>query len=101
MDIVDSILNYFKSKKGIKIPKNEQHAPEGLCPVCWGYQEYDGKIRKLFKDKQVDVNNHQDSYLLIQDFVKKNVDSLKLIEGEIESCPTCSEVEIDNLKKKE
>lgn len=97
MDIVDSILNYFKSKKDSKIPKKEQHAPDGLCPLCWGYQEYDGKIRKLFKDKQVDVNNHQDSYLLIQDFVKKNVDSLKLIEGEIESCPTCSEMERKNF----
>jgi hypothetical protein len=90
MELVDSILSYFINETNK--PKEDQKTPEGLCPVCWGYQEYDGKLRKLFKDKQIDVNNHLDSYLLIQDFVKKNVDSLKLIEGEVESCPTCSKM---------
>lgn len=44
----------------------------------------------LFKDKQVDVNNHKDSYLVIQEFVKENLEGIKLKDGEIHSCPTCN-----------
>ncbi|MEX2380511.1 MAG: hypothetical protein WD530_07190 [Vicingaceae bacterium] len=93
MDIIESIIQYFEKDKNKPAQQTESKAPQGLCPVCWGYQEYDGKIRKLFKDKQVDINNHRDSYLIIQEFVKKNVDSMKLKEGEIKSCPTCGETE--------
>lgn len=39
------------------LPEEETkyEAPEGVCALCWGFQEYDGKIRQLFKDKQIDV----------------------------------------------
>lgn len=86
MKLVDSIFNHLKQTK--KDEKDE--APEGLCPVCWGYQEYDNKIRKMFKDKQIDVNNHRDSYMLIQQFVKDHLESITLKEGELKQCPSCS-----------
>ena len=84
MEIADSIIAYFKSE-GSKT----SDAPEGLCPVCWGYQEYDQKIRTIFKDKQVDINNHKDSYMLIQSFVNENIDGIHLKEGEVHTCPQC------------
>lgn len=86
MDIIDNIIHYFKhqnNNEGIS-------SPEGTCPVCWGHQQYDGKIRNLLKDKQVDVNNHKDSYMLIQDFMKNNIDGVILKEGVEEECPNCS-----------
>lgn len=86
MDIIDNIIHYFKSDKDSK----EKSSPEGTCPVCWGYQQYDGKIRTLLKDKQIDINNHKDSYMLIQNFMKHNVDEIKLKDGIIEECPNCS-----------
>jgi len=64
-------------------------SPEGTCSLCWGREEYDGKIRTLLKDKQIDVNNHKDSYMPIQEFVKHNIDGIKLIEGEVTECPHC------------
>lgn len=87
MDIIDNIIDYFKSDKS----QEENSSPEGTCPVCWGYQEYDGKIRTLLKDKQIDVNNHVDSYTIIQEFVKTNIDGIKLLDAEVKNCPTCDD----------
>lgn len=86
MDIIDNIINYFKSEPN----KVETPSPEGTCPICWGFQEYDGKIRTLLEDKQIDINNHKDSYMLIQEFMKTNIDGIKLKEGIISECPNCS-----------
>jgi hypothetical protein len=88
MNIIDTILNHLRTARA-----DLNATPEGLCPVCWGYQQYDGKIRKLFKDKQVEVNNHRDSYTLIQQFVKQHLDNITLREGEIYHCPACTKQE--------
>lgn len=86
MDIIDNIIHYFKNKDA----NNKESAPEGTCPVCWGFQEYDGKIREVFKDKQIDINNHKGSYMIIQDFMKHNIDGIRLKEGKITNCQDCS-----------
>lgn len=86
MDIIDNIIHYFKNEGN----KKEASSPEGTCPICWGYQQYDGKIRKLLVDKQIDINNHKDSYMLIQDFMKQNIDGIKLKVGIVTECPQCS-----------
>jgi hypothetical protein len=86
MNIIDKIIQYFKNENDLK----EDSSPEGTCALCWGKQEYDGKIRKLLKDKQIDINNHKDSYMMIQDFVIHNIDGVKLGEGVINDCPDCS-----------
>ncbi|HET8810802.1 MAG TPA: hypothetical protein VFM65_11135 [Flavobacteriaceae bacterium] len=85
MDLIHNLLDFFKK------PKHETKGktPEGQCPLCWGYGEYDHKIRKVFEDKQIDVNNHKDRYMLIQKFAKKHVDGIKLKESEIQPCQKC------------
>jgi len=70
--------------------ETKDKAPEGVCPVCWGYQAYDNKIRKLYKDKQIDVNNHTSQYMLIQDFLIQNIEGIRLKNGDVTSCPTCN-----------
>jgi hypothetical protein len=86
MDIIDNIIQYFKSEN-----KNEELvSPEGTCSLCWGKQEYDGKIRTLIKDIQIDINNHQDSYMIIQEFMKHNIDGIVLKKGIVADCPECS-----------
>lgn len=89
MDIVKTIVEFFKKPEEETVNK----APEGVCALCWGFQEYDGKIRELYKDKQIDVNNHKDSYMLIQDFVKKHVDGYQIKDAVVHVCPNCSELE--------
>jgi hypothetical protein len=86
MNLIHTLVNFFKNPH----EQTKDKTPEGLCPVCWGYQQYDGKIRQLFRDKQVDVNNHQESYTLIQQFVKQHLDNITLREGDIYHCPACA-----------
>jgi hypothetical protein len=95
MDIAESILNFFKQPEEVTKDK----APEGICAMCWGYQGYDGKIRTLFKDKQIDVNNHKDSYMLVQDFVKTHIDGIRLKSDLIESCTYCEPENQENQDK--
>ena len=45
------------------------------------------------QDKQADVNNHKDSYMLIQGFVKEHVDGYQIKDGVVHVCPNCSELE--------
>lgn len=85
MDFIENLVSFFKKPE--KETKNK--SPEGTCPVCWGYQEYDSKIRKIFKDKQIDVNNHQDSYMIVKKFVVEHIDGIHLKKGKTEPCPTC------------
>lgn len=86
MDVVKSVLDFFEKHEHA----SPETAPEGLCPVCWGYQQYDEKIRSLFKEKQIDVNNHQAKYLIVQDFLKKHIEGIHIRQGKVETCPQCS-----------
>lgn len=66
MDLFEHIVAHIK--------KDEEEVkgctPEGLCPVCWGYQEYDQKVRKLFKDDQIDVIHHKKSIPRFESLLK-------------------------------
>lgn len=86
MNLIENLVDFFKKPE----KETEDATPQGLCPVCWGYQEYDKKIRKLYKDKQVDVINHKASFMLIQNFVVQNIDGIKIKEGAVLACPTCN-----------
>ena len=87
MKLIDKVIDFIRK------PENETRnkAPEGVCPVCWGRQEYNGKIRKVFKDKQIDVNNHHEVYNVVEDFVVNKMKGIHLKEGEDSYCPNCGE----------
>ena len=81
--------NLFRSKKEDEFDS----APEGVCPNCWGDQEYDDVIRKKYKDVQIEVNNKESKHAFIQDFVVTHLDGIKLksaVHGT--ECPTCKVV---------
>ena len=84
--MINTLLSFFKKRK----KETQGNTPEGYCPNCWGSQEYDNEIRELYKDKQVDVNNHEAHYAFIQDFVVNHIDGIKLKRGNNSlECPTC------------
>jgi len=41
MDLIENIIHYFKHDG------KEKASPLGTCSICWGYQQYDDKIRDL------------------------------------------------------
>ncbi|MBI2281106.1 MAG: hypothetical protein HYU68_10520 [Bacteroidetes bacterium] len=87
--MLDILINWIKKPE----KETQNKTPEGICSVCWGYQGYDKKIRTLYYDRQIDVNNHQDKYMLIQNFIKTHIEGIKLKEGKISTCPKCGHKE--------
>jgi hypothetical protein len=85
MGIITNLLNYFT-------PSDSQNpeTPDGLCPNCWGNQEYDNIIREMYEDKQIDVNNKEANHAFIQEFVVNRVSGITLKKGANGyTCPTC------------
>ena len=85
MDLAEHLLDYFDKPK----EETKNRTTDGVCPICWGYQEYDHKIRKLYLDKQIDVSNHKNKFTFMRQFVKDNISGIRLVEGEEKICPTC------------
>ena len=84
--MIETLINFFKK------PANETKGktPEGMCPNCWGSQEFDGIIREMYEDKQIDVNNHKANHAFIQDFVVNRINGIQLKKGNNSlECPTC------------
>lgn len=88
MDFLETLSEFYSQ------PQNEtqNQTPVGACPNCWGTQEYDGKVRELFKDHQIDVNNKISRHSFIQNFVITHLKGIRLKKGNNGlECPTCKE----------
>jgi len=86
MNRIEKLMAFFRRPK----EETEGKVPPGVCPNCWGEQEYDHKIRKLYEDRQIDVNNQEEHYTFIKDFVVKYIDGIHLKKEEDRyTCPTC------------
>lgn len=84
--MIETLINFFK--KPATETKNQ--TPEGMCPNCWGSQEFDGIIREMYVDKQIDVNNHKANHAFIQDFVVNKINGIQLKKGNNSmECPSC------------
>jgi len=84
--MIDILIRFFSQSGKETIGK----APEGVCPNCWGEQEYDNKIRTLYEDKQIDVSSYKENYAFIQDFVINQIDGIKLLKSKNRLvCPNC------------
>ena len=84
--MIERLITFFKKSAS----ETKSEVPDGLCPNCWGKQEYDNVIRQLYADKQIDVNNHQAHYSFIKEFVVERLDGIHLQKGNNSlECPTC------------
>ncbi len=84
-----SLLNWIKTS--YKAEGGDQEIKEeGLCPNCWGSQEYGGRFLQAVKDKQIDINNGNAANAFIQNFVKTYLQPIKLQNHDIyDQCPVC------------
>ena len=84
--MVEKIISFFMKPQA----ETENQVPEGLCPNCWGEQEYDKSIRELYIDKQIDVNNNSANHAFIQKFVINKIEGIHLKKGDNGlTCTTC------------
>lgn len=85
--------NFFKRLFGSKSPDAFEAVPTGVCPNCWGDQEYGNTVRKKYKDAQIAVNNKESRHAFIQDFAVTHLKGIQLkstVHGT--ECPTCKMV---------
>ena len=86
MNIIEIISTFFKKTQ----EETKSTSPEGLCPNCWGTQEYDTTIRQLYKDHQIDVNNSKGHHAFIQEFVINKIEGITIKKVDTaDICPTC------------
>ncbi len=84
--MIEKLISFFKKPQ----TETKDIVPEGICPNCWGEQEYDNKIRTLYKDQQIDVNNHSSNYAFVQQFMVTHLNGIRLKKGNNGlECPTC------------
>lgn len=83
MDLLDA-LTYDPEAKS---ETEEETLKTDSSTVSWGFQQYDGKIRTLLEDKQIDINNNKENYMFIQEFVVRNIDGIELKKGIVTDLP--------------
>jgi len=71
--LINSLVHFFTSPKS-----SADASPEGVCGNCWGYYEYDGKVRQILHDEQIDVENHVHTRTFIKEFVATHVEGVRL-----------------------
>ena len=84
MNILENVKNYFSKKLN-----NEEtdKVPEGVCPNCWGTQEWDGEFYE--KIKAINITPESNTYTSFINEVVAKLDKITLKEDTYE-CKTCS-----------
>ena len=84
MNILESILDYFRRKQ------SQTETPEGLCPNCWGKQEYEGKFLEASRKENIDLNNINEKTGWINAYAVEHFEGIKLREEDgAMVCPAC------------
>ena len=86
-------MNFFKKLFGGKSDVGEDMLIEaGVCPNCWGKQEYDHQFVEYLKDQTRSniAGDHTHQKAFIQQFVEDRVTGIQLKnDGTFKTCPAC------------
>ena len=65
--------------------------PKGICPNCWGRQQWENRFYDVARDEQIDITNNKKREAFINDFVKKYVEGIRLHKDgpKYTRCQTC------------
>ncbi len=86
MSIIQNLKDYFKKKEN---NQETGSAPEGVCPNCWGKQEWDGEYYKFMKGQN--ANPSDDTYNSFVQDVARKLDKITIKENTY-TCETCQVV---------
>jgi len=83
MSITESIKKYFAKKSN-----NEEtsKAPEGVCPNCWGSQDWEGEYYKFMKGEK--GNPSTETYNTFVQDVARKLDKIT-VNKDTYTCETC------------
>lgn len=74
MSLIKSLTDYFK-----KNPTNKtEEAPDGICPNCWGEQEYGGKFYEASRNYNNDINSHDPHVGWVKEYANKYLLNIEL-----------------------
>ena len=83
MSITQNLKDYFKKKEN---QEETGAAPEGVCPNCFGKQEWDGEYFKFMKGQ--DGNPNEAVYNSFIQNVARKLDKIT-INRDTYTCETC------------
>ena len=84
--MIDSLLKFLKKNPA----KTTDEAPEGVCPNCWGTQDYGNQFYAAIKNEHADVNTASTNIGWVQDYANKHLKEIELnrVEG-MDVCQKC------------
>ena len=91
MSLIKNLKNYFTKKENNELTGD---APEGICPNCWGKQEWDGEFYEFMKGSKNEKRNETYNNF-INKIVESNIDGIA-INKDTYTCKTCSVNYSDN-----
>lgn len=74
MNLTKSLLNFLKKKD----TDEAQTAPEGICPNCWGRQEYGGQFYEKIKQENLDINSKESNVGWVSAYANKHLNGIAL-----------------------
>lgn len=74
MKIVDSIIHLLSHKPSV----STGDVPHGMCPNCWGRNEYAGSFYEAVKSEGIDVNEIDNHVGWVQDYANKHLNDIAL-----------------------
>lgn len=83
MTLIDQLKAYFNNKE---TNQNTTDSPEGICPNCWGKQEWDNEHYKFKKGNK--GNPNKETYNTFVQDVARKLDKIK-INKDSYTCETC------------
>ncbi|MFK7811718.1 MAG: hypothetical protein AB8B59_04435 [Maribacter sp.] len=83
MSLLQNLTDYFKKKQD---HQETGSTPEGVCPNCWGKQEWEGEYYKFMKGQN--GNPSDDTYNNFVKDVARKLDKIT-IKTDTYTCETC------------
>lgn len=85
MNLLQSLLNFLKKKD----TPEEETFPEGVCPNCWGREEYGGQFYERVKKENFNPNDKNPTVGWINDYANKHLSGITLKPSETEDELIC------------
>lgn len=79
----------FGKKDPAESYTSDELVDAGICPNCWGRQEYQDQFREYVVDRNKANNGDvPGKKAFIEQFVQDHITGIKL-KGDVLTCPTC------------